>query len=99
MVAMTYLVLLRLNFRQLLLLQQFYHINQVKKKHFATGFKSLFRCTRKTKGSILQGAQGWEVRAGQGRKLTFPSIVHTNLRPDIVVRSERAEGGPVGSGL
>lgn len=30
MVAMTYLVLLRLNFRQLLLLQQFYHINQAK---------------------------------------------------------------------
>lgn len=30
MVAMTYLVLLRLNFRQLLLLRQFYHINQVK---------------------------------------------------------------------
>lgn len=34
MVAMTYLVLLRLNLRQLLLLQQFYHINQVKKKTF-----------------------------------------------------------------
>lgn len=46
---------------------------------------------RKTKNNLLHGAQGWELRADLGRKLTFPSIVHTNLRPDIVVWSEQAK--------
>lgn len=28
--------------------------------------------------------------------MTFPSIAHTNMRLDIVVRSERAGDGPIG---
>jgi hypothetical protein len=39
--------------------------------------------------SILDGATGWNMRVDLGKKLVFPSIVHTNLRPDIVLWSEK----------
>jgi hypothetical protein len=38
--------------------------------------------------NILDGTCKWEMRADLGRRLEFPSIVTTNLRPDIVLWSE-----------
>lgn len=40
--------------------------------------------------NILQKAQGWEMRADLGRKLSFPPIFQTPLRSDIVIWSEQA---------
>jgi hypothetical protein len=37
---------------------------------------------------LLYGAEKWEMRVDLGRKLVFPDIVHTTLRPDIVLWSE-----------
>jgi len=34
---------------------------------------------------ILHRAQSWELRVDLGRKLVFPEIVHTTLRPDMVL--------------
>ena len=38
--------------------------------------------------SILDGATGWNMAVDLGKKLVFPGIVQTNLRPDIVLWSE-----------
>jgi hypothetical protein len=40
------------------------------------------------KKSILDGATGWNMSVDLGKKLVFPGIVQTNLRPDIVLWSE-----------
>ena len=36
---------------------------------------------------LLQGAPSWEMRVDLHRKLVFPDVVQTNLRPDIVLWS------------
>ena len=41
--------------------------------------------------SILDGTNDWELRADLGKQLQFPDIVHTTLRPDIVISSARAK--------
>lgn len=43
---------------------------------------------KKTKKSLLQAAQSWEMRVDLGRKLVFPQVVQTQLRPDMVLWSE-----------
>jgi len=46
--------------------------------------------SRKTKNShlgILGGASDWEMRVDLGKKLVFPEIVETTLRPDVVLWS------------
>ena len=45
--------------------------------------------TQKT--SILDGTTGWNIEVDLGKKLVFPGIVQTNLRPDIVLWSERGK--------
>ena len=40
------------------------------------------------KASILDGTTGWNMEVDLGKKLVFPGIVQTNLRPDIVLWSE-----------
>jgi hypothetical protein len=40
------------------------------------------------KSSILNGVSDWKLEVDLGKKLVFPSIVHTNLRPDIVLWSQ-----------
>ena len=46
---------------------------------------------KRGRSNILQGAQEWEMSADLGRKLTFPPIVQTTLRPDIVIWSGQAK--------
>lgn len=41
--------------------------------------------------SILNQAASWEMRADLRKKLVFPDVVHTNLRPDIVMWSENSK--------
>ncbi|KAI8483130.1 hypothetical protein Bbelb_391490 [Branchiostoma belcheri] len=38
--------------------------------------------------NILQKAKSWELRVDLGKKLQFPDVVHTTLRPNIVLWSE-----------
>ncbi|KAI8505021.1 hypothetical protein Bbelb_171300 [Branchiostoma belcheri] len=38
--------------------------------------------------SILQRAKSWELRVDLGRRMHFPQVVQTNLRPDAVLSSE-----------
>ena len=40
--------------------------------------------------SILERSQSWDMKVDLGRKLVFPDIVHTTLRPDIVIWSASA---------
>ena len=42
---------------------------------------------RPQKLGVLNSADDWELRADIGGKLTFPEIVETTLRPDIVLFS------------
>ena len=42
-----------------------------------------------TQGGLLSGASTWETRVDLNRRLFFPDVVHTNLRPDIVLWSEK----------
>ncbi|XP_052280954.1 uncharacterized protein LOC127878469 [Dreissena polymorpha] len=47
-----------------------------------------------TKGghpSILDGTNDWELRADLRKQLQFPDIIHTTLRPDIVMVSEKTK--------
>jgi len=39
------------------------------------------------KHGILQQASDWTLQADLGKKLQFPDIVKTSLRPDIVIKS------------
>ena len=41
----------------------------------------------KTRASLLQSAQVWELRVDLKRRLQFPDVVHTTLRPDVVLFS------------
>ena len=42
--------------------------------------------------SLLQGSKDWEMRADLGKQLHFPEeVVHTTLRPDIVLWSKTAK--------
>ncbi|XP_066304530.1 uncharacterized protein [Branchiostoma lanceolatum] len=41
--------------------------------------------------SILQKAKSWDLRVDLGRRLHFPSVVHTRLRPDAVLWSEEGK--------
>ena len=43
---------------------------------------------KKTKKSLLQAAQSWEMRVDLGRRLLFPQVVQTPLRLDLVLWSE-----------
>lgn len=45
---------------------------------------------KRRKKSLLQAAQSWEMRVDLGRKLVFPQVVQTSLRPDMVLWSEEA---------
>ncbi|KAK0140746.1 hypothetical protein N1851_022262 [Merluccius polli] len=47
--------------------------------------------SKKTKKSLLQTAPAWEMRVDLGRKLHFPQVVQTSLRPDMVIWSEEAK--------
>ncbi|KAK0140163.1 hypothetical protein N1851_022917 [Merluccius polli] len=47
--------------------------------------------SKKTKQSLLQTAPAWEMRVDLGRKLHFPQVVQTSLRPDMVIWSEEAK--------
>ena len=40
-----------------------------------------------SKASILDGTTGWNMEVDLGKRLVFPDIVHTTLRPDIVLWS------------
>jgi hypothetical protein len=40
---------------------------------------------------VLDSAQNWEMRVDLERKLQFPEIIHTNLRPDIVLFSSQSK--------
>ena len=46
--------------------------------------------TKQTRG-ILHTSETWEMRIDLGRKLVFPEVVQTTLRPDIVIWSERSK--------
>lgn len=46
---------------------------------------------KKTKKSLLQTAPAWEMRVDLGRRLHFPQVVQTSLRPDMVLWSEEAK--------
>ena len=37
---------------------------------------------------LLGEAKSWEMRVDLGKQLVFPDVVHTNLRPDIVIWSQ-----------
>ena len=41
--------------------------------------------------SILDGATGWNMEVDLGRRLVFPNIVQTTLRPDIVLWSKKGK--------
>ncbi|XP_078583820.1 uncharacterized protein LOC144866333 [Branchiostoma floridae x Branchiostoma japonicum] len=41
--------------------------------------------TSRPSSNLLQKAKAWEMRVDLGKKLQFPSVVHTTLRPDIVL--------------
>lgn len=41
--------------------------------------------------SILDGSNDWVLQADIGKQLQFPDIVHTTLRPDIVMSSTKAK--------
>lgn len=43
----------------------------------------------RTRSNILYTASSWEMRVDLGRKLHFPDVVHTTLRPDIVLWSTK----------
>src|SRR4029434_1405953 len=47
--------------------------------------------SKKTKKGLLQTAPSWEMRVDLGRKLHFPQVVQTSLRPDMVIWSEEAK--------
>ncbi|XP_069114448.1 uncharacterized protein [Argopecten irradians] len=42
-------------------------------------------------GGILDGAQNWEMRVDLDRRLGFPDIIQTNLRPDILLWSTQGK--------
>lgn len=44
--------------------------------------------SKETKNGLLQAAQSWEMRLDLRRKLQFPQVVRTSLRPDMVLWSE-----------
>ncbi|KAL7850245.1 hypothetical protein SRHO_G00195940 [Serrasalmus rhombeus] len=45
--------------------------------------------TKKKRTSILHTASSWEMRVDLGRRLQFPEVVQTSLRPDIVLWSSK----------
>jgi hypothetical protein len=49
------------------------------------------RHSRHTNHQFLDGATDWNMDVDLGKKLVFPSIVQTNLRPDIVLWSEKGK--------
>ncbi|KAH3752210.1 hypothetical protein DPMN_186823 [Dreissena polymorpha] len=40
------------------------------------------------RSSILDGTTGWNMEVNLGKRLVFPDVVQTTLRPDIVLLSE-----------
>ena len=40
---------------------------------------------------MLSTSQSWEMRVDLEKKLHFPEVVHTNLRPDVVVWSKHSK--------
>ncbi|XP_068595260.1 retrovirus-related Pol polyprotein from type-1 retrotransposable element R2 [Brachionichthys hirsutus] len=46
---------------------------------------------KKIKRCLLQTAPSWEMRVDLGRKLQFPQVVQTPLRPDVVIWSDEAK--------
>ncbi|XP_078587744.1 uncharacterized protein LOC144868686 [Branchiostoma floridae x Branchiostoma japonicum] len=55
------------------------------------GEKSRRPATERAASSILQKARAWELKVDLGRRLHFPSVVQTNLRPDAVLWSEEGK--------
>lgn len=45
------------------------------------------RSSSTRKPNLLQAAYSWEMSVDFGRRMQFPEVVHTNLRPDIVLWS------------
>lgn len=43
------------------------------------------KTTSTSTSNLLQEAKNWEIKVDLGKKLIFPDVVHTNLRPDIVL--------------
>ena len=60
-------------------------------KFVKSGDKPDNRKGRPQKLGVLASADDWELRADIGGKLTFPEIVETTLRPDIVLFSRSKE--------
>ena len=42
-------------------------------------------------GGVLGTSHAWEMRVDLEKKLQFPEVVHTNLRPDIVLWSSQGK--------
>ncbi|XP_066299893.1 uncharacterized protein [Branchiostoma lanceolatum] len=55
------------------------------------GEKSRPATAARAGNSILQKAKSWDLRVDLGRRLHFPSVVHTRLRPDAVLWSEEGK--------
>ena len=47
--------------------------------------------TASSRGGLLSGASTWEMRVDLNKRLVFPDVVHTNLRPDIVLWSVKGK--------
>ena len=47
--------------------------------------------TASSQGGLLSGASTWEMRVDLNKRLVFPDVVHTNLRPDIVLWSVKGK--------
>lgn len=48
-----------------------------------------FTARASAKSKLLQATSSWEMRVDVGRSLQFPEVVHTALRPDIVLWSAK----------
>ncbi|KAH3810282.1 hypothetical protein DPMN_138672, partial [Dreissena polymorpha] len=43
----------------------------------------MWNTQKPTKASILDGTRDWKIEVDLGRRLVFPNVVQTTLRPDI----------------
>ncbi len=65
------------------------HGNYPRHGHIAFVKSGTTQKTQKpTKASILDGSRDWKMEVDLGRRLVFPNVVQTTLRPDIVLWSE-----------
>ena len=68
------------------------HGNYPRQGHIAFVKSGETKKTQKpTKASILDGSRDWKMEVDLDRRLVFPNVVQTTLRPDIVLWSETAK--------